>query len=509
LCRIKNNCNEPKNTEGGNVVIIITISNSFKTNMAQKSQADIIAELQNNADVVILNNPLAAPKLVRRLGRKREVQPSEIYLPKLFYDIISRITPDHLQQFEEGKTTVSLTLNIKEFLDNSSGSNSKSLYKHVIDCIEELQTTLIKWSDDASDYGSSIITYSKHIRGTGKVEIVLYKEFVKRIVEVTQNEHFSFLKLHLFQLQNAQAIKLFPYFVSWRNRGEVEIGLENFKNKFSYNTGGYLFFNNLKNKVLEPALNEINEKTELIVSYELIGENLGGQRPRVKALRFFIAEKGKKKLPTKAVEKEKTVVAEPEANPALLHYYDMVADFWGVDKTIFFRYAEGKTNEAINRAIEFTKTQVRTGKATRPAAVFIDALKNNYQAAEDIQKEARQKKAQAAAETKATLEAQLKPLETELAALEKNYNSEKDSVIAAIVTAVPDASEKVLAQLKIEQPLFFDGKTLEDCRQSVMLRTIVKGAFERFYAPDFVPTKQAFEPRLQNLRSQIRQLKGE
>lgn len=355
--------------------------------MAKKTQTEVIKDLQNNPDVVILNNPLSAPKLVRKLGKGKEMQLNEVYTPKLFYDIVSRITPDHLKQFDEGKTTVTINLSIKDFLKSVNAGNSKSLYAHVISCIDLLQTTQVKWSDTEKDYGTTIITHYEHHRGTGKIELVLYKELVKKVVEVSQNEHFSFLKKHLYRLQNAQAIKLFPYFVSWRNRGMVEIDLDVFKKKFGYDTEGYSRFSNLQKYVIDPAINEINEKTELTVSYKLQGDNLQGLRPRVTGLQFFIKENkikelGNEKKNVIPANSDSEIMPQNPINEAVLDkYYEQVADFWGVDLNVFKKTAINKTEQDIQKAIDYTKEQVRAGKANRPAGVFIDALKNGYETA--------------------------------------------------------------------------------------------------------------------------------
>jgi hypothetical protein len=359
--------------------------------MSKKSRGEIIEELQYNPEVVILSNPLSAPKLVKNMGRGKKLQLNEVYTPKLFYDIISRITPEHLRQFDEGKTTVSLTLNIRDFLKSVNAGSSKSLYGYVISCIDQLQTTQVKWSDAEKDYGTTIITHYEHHRGTGKIDIVLYKDFVKRIVDVTQTEHFSFLKTHLYRLQNAQAIKLFPYFVSWRNRGRVEVSIELFKRKFGYDTEGYRFFNNLKNKVIDPAIKEINEKTDLRVVYKLLGENLDGSRPRVTGLQFFISEAPKQETlaapnavvlslisesDTRASDKIQTLEAwtnQPQAVQDILKK-------WGVAPAVFAKIAHRKTATEIQAAIAYTADIILLGKAAKPAALFIDALKKGYQA---------------------------------------------------------------------------------------------------------------------------------
>jgi plasmid replication initiation protein len=369
----------------------------------KKIQSKVISELQHNADIVILNNPLSAPSLIRKLGLGKELHLTEIYTPKLFYDIISRITPEHLELFEQGKDVVTLTLHIGDFLKAISKGNSNNMYRHIIDCIDALQTTQIKWKDDEKETGTAIITHYEYYEKQGKVDVVLYKEFVKKVVEVTQNQHFSFLKRYLYQLQNAQAIKLFPFLVSWRNRGMVELDLMTFKKKFGYNTEGYAKFSNLKLKVLEPAIKEINDKTDLFISYKLLGDNLDGIRPRVSGLQFFIKERKSSGL---LLSENQVEVITPEAQTVssidsiqeyvsdriVSDYYEKIADFWGVEKSVFIKEATGKSETDIQIAIEYTKEQVRLGKADRPAGVFIDALRKGYKTIESTKKEVSEKK---------------------------------------------------------------------------------------------------------------------
>jgi hypothetical protein len=95
--------------------------------------------------------------------------------------------------------------------------------------------------------------------------------------------------------------------VSWRNKGAVEMNLDHFKRKFGCNSKGYSRFKNLKTYVLDPAITEINEKTDLNITYKLLGDNLTGIRPRVTGLQFFITEKVKQKELTQPTQAEKTV----------------------------------------------------------------------------------------------------------------------------------------------------------------------------------------------------------
>ena len=258
--------------------------------MEKKPQQQVIKELQSSPDYVILNNPLSAPKFIRKISMKKEVVPSEVYAPKLFYEIISRLKPEHLLGVSKAQN-ITLKINIKDFLTSVDAGNSKNLYSHIIDCVDRLQVTQVKWTENTLEKGTTIISYYEHNPKSGEIEVQIHSELAKKVLELTYDEHFSFLKKYLYRLKNAQAVKLFPHFSRWRNRGTFDMSLEAFKKKFGYDTEGYSRYKNLKTRVIEPALKEINEKTDLTITYKEMGENMAGAKPRISSLRFFITDK--------------------------------------------------------------------------------------------------------------------------------------------------------------------------------------------------------------------------
>ena len=115
--------------------------------MQKKSSLEVIDDLQNNPDYIILNNPLATPKFVRQVGKKgQEQQITEIYTPKIFFEIVSRLTPQHLEN-AVGKY-VQVSFNVGDFLRELGLKNSKNYYNHIIDCIGEMQRINIRYEDE-------------------------------------------------------------------------------------------------------------------------------------------------------------------------------------------------------------------------------------------------------------------------------------------------------------------------------------------------------------------------
>lgn len=276
--------------------------------MSKKDSSKAIDGLQNDSDYIIMNNPLANPKFVRLMGRGKEVTVNDTYTPKVFYEIVSRLTPEHLEGIKR-TDTIKFEIQIKDFLEDI-GANRKN-FKYLIESMDVLQNTLLKWKDKHENFSVPIVTKTIHNENTGKIEIFVDSDLAKHILEVKQKENFSFLKSNIFRLQNAQAIKLYPFFKSWLNNGRYVIDLDRFKTDFGYNTSGYNRFNKVETYILIPAIEEINEKTDLVVSYEVTGENLEGKRPRVKGLFFTI--KSKDKL-IKAIE-QKTINQEHNETP--------------------------------------------------------------------------------------------------------------------------------------------------------------------------------------------------
>jgi hypothetical protein len=272
-----------------------------------KSQLEVIDDLQSNPDYIILNNLFAIPNFVG-IG-KRGIERNEVYTPKIFFEIVSQLTPKHLECIGD---YVSVDFSVGNFLESIASTQSNNDYNHVISCIKKMQQISIEFENEDVIAGFSVIPHYKYEKGDKKMTLQIRKELARAVLTVKKSENFSFLKKYLFKLNNAQAIKFFPFFISWRHKGMVEMDLDVFKEKFDCATEGYKKFNNLKLRVLDPALKEINDKTDLFITYKVLGKNLDGTRQRVTGLQFFIKENKQQKQLTEKVDHEITDFEEIE-----------------------------------------------------------------------------------------------------------------------------------------------------------------------------------------------------
>lgn len=277
-----------------------------------------IEALQKNPDFVILNNPLSNPKFVRAISKTetKALSIRDIYTPKLFYEIASRLKPEDLEHI---KTTESVKIEIqtKQFAEAIGATSNSNFYTDLKNTAEYLASLRVPFKGkDGLQTTVGIVTKTKTDE-KGKIILFIDGELAQKILEVTDHGNFSFLKEYIFGLQNGQAIKLYPFFKSWLNHGKYETGLDRFKEQFGYNTSGYRFWNNFEAKVLKQAIQEISNKTDIVVTYETTGENLDGKRPRVTGLIFRITAKEKTKtLPNGELHAKPTTKVEPTETAA-------------------------------------------------------------------------------------------------------------------------------------------------------------------------------------------------
>jgi len=281
--------------------------------MKKSDMHKAITDMQVSNDYVVMDNAFSNPKFVKQLSKTEyTLAKTDTYTLKLFAEVLSRINFELLENTNE-TNQIKLELNIKDFLGQIGVEHTKG-YNYVIEASEYLQTLRLQWKEKDGIYKSSVfVAVSEHNPKTGKINLFVPQQFAKRILDVGMKENFSFLKQNLFKLENNQAIRLYQFFKSWENKGRYETELERFKEQFGYNTSGYKLFSKFKEKVLEPAKKEINDKTDIIISYDRIGDNLEGARPRVKGLIFYITSKDKlKKLTTGEHKGERHTTETPQ-----------------------------------------------------------------------------------------------------------------------------------------------------------------------------------------------------
>lgn len=108
----------------------------------------------------------------------------------------------------------------------------------------------------------------KYIDDSAILEITFAPDVVPLITKLEQ--HFTSYQLkQVSQLTSKYAIRLYELLIAWREIGKVpKIELSEFREKLGIAADEYKAMNHFKSRVLEPSIKQINEHTDITVSYE-------------------------------------------------------------------------------------------------------------------------------------------------------------------------------------------------------------------------------------------------
>ena len=108
----------------------------------------------------------------------------------------------------------------------------------------------------------------KYIDDSAILEITFAPDIVPLITRL--EKHFTSYQIQqVTQLTGKYAIRLYELLITWREVGKVpQIELSEFREKLGVEDDEYKAMNHFKSRVLEPSIKQINQHTDIIVSYQ-------------------------------------------------------------------------------------------------------------------------------------------------------------------------------------------------------------------------------------------------
>ena len=144
-----------------------------------------------------------------------------------------------------------------------------------------------------------------YLQQEGIVTVRFSKELIEHITEVYEN--FTKYKIeNIANLSSQYAIRLYELLVSWRTAGKTPVfELQEFRSQLGLEPNEYDRIQNFKQRVLDYALEQINENTDITASYE---QHKAGRT--ITGFSFTIKAKKKKAETKKATDTKKATKEE-------------------------------------------------------------------------------------------------------------------------------------------------------------------------------------------------------
>lgn len=297
---------------------------------------------------------------------------------KLFLLVVSKIDPkcDEIPVF---------SISAEEFSKVIGIQNNSSVYRDLKKIADKLMTRVAHVYDPIRNVTINVNLTRKSFywHDQGKIEIHLSND-VKPFLLHLQKEFTQYKLSNINHLSSLYAIRLYELLKKHELLGKRIFKLQDFRQKLGIFKNQYSRFADLKKRVLDIALREINEKTDLIVEYELRKE-----RQKFVAIKFDISSKstGSYYLPLE----EQTPVASVKKIMNLGYSFLKATDI--------LSESDPRT---VENAINAVEEQIGNSNAKNSKAMLQTAIKQNWKpnsAGRETEKNTTQKKKKAPAKT--------------------------------------------------------------------------------------------------------------
>lgn len=148
-----------------------------------------------------------------------------------------------------------------------------SAYTSLKQACEKLFTRQFSYSltnenDNKAMYKSRWVSKIGYIDNEACVELIFAPDVVPLITRL--EKHFTSFEISkIAKLQSKYAVRIYELLISWKNASTIPtFEVNDFRTKIGIAETEYPKMSNFKQRVLEPALEQINEHTDIIASYE-------------------------------------------------------------------------------------------------------------------------------------------------------------------------------------------------------------------------------------------------
>lgn len=145
-------------------------------------------------------------------------------------------------------------------------------YNALKDAAIGLYEAEFKWSEIIKDKGikyhqGRFVDYISYAEGAGYVELVFGSQVIPQITDLTKI--FSSYEIEQTKNLNRYGLRLYELLIKWRSVGHTNImTMENLKNQLGLLPNEYKVMGDFKKRVLDKAVTEINEHTDITAEYE-------------------------------------------------------------------------------------------------------------------------------------------------------------------------------------------------------------------------------------------------
>jgi len=292
-----------------------------------------------------------------KLIEARHIKPLSAREQKIVLTMVSMIQLND-EDFKE------YSISIKEFSE-MLGLKGHAKYEEIKEVALHLQEKTLFIPDEHGFVTANWVAGQRYIKGEGVIKLS-FSPYLKPYLLQLKSQFTSYKLSNILSLGSGYSIRLYEIMKKWQHLGRWEYPVDELKLKFGITEGKYNQYNHFKTRVLTKSIEEVNEKTDLHISFKEIKKGR-----RIDRIEFTIKHSVEKeiKLPISA-EKSKKNDENEDVRERLNH----LTQDYHFDKPFFTQMYQGALliwNDAAENELQMLIRYVNEEETVKNPLGFI------------------------------------------------------------------------------------------------------------------------------------------
>lgn len=148
--------------------------------------------------------------------------------------------------------------------------DKKEAFREMKKAMEDLSTRWVKVIDDG-DTVTKIpwISLKSHTTSSQSIALRFNEDIVKYLSELS-GDFTNYRLLNIRGMASVYSIRIYEMLMRWKLTRTVTLTVDQIRNRLELTSKGYAAFGNIKQKIIDPAMIEIGECSDVNPRYELI-----------------------------------------------------------------------------------------------------------------------------------------------------------------------------------------------------------------------------------------------
>lgn len=191
---------------------------------------------------------------------------------RIILSLVSLVDSKDQRQFYEYE------MSVKEFSELLGVENTNHTYLSKV--TKSLMEKVVEIEDDKKIIQVHWLSSCVYYKGEGKVKLELHRELMPYLLQLKE-QFTTYYLANILQMKSKYSIRLYEIIKSEQFKRNFKIDVDKLRKMM--NCQNYKRYSNFNQKVISPAIEEINKKSDIIVQYEpeKVGNKIVSLRLRV------------------------------------------------------------------------------------------------------------------------------------------------------------------------------------------------------------------------------------